>query len=485
MSLQAQVTQGLKWQAVNIAGRQLISLVVFTILARLLDPADFGLMGLIYVYLLLTGMLTDQGMGTALVQRSSLQPQHWDTAFWFGLGCASVLCLGTIYLATPLALLLGEPRLAPLLRWASLSIVFSAAASIPQTFFAREMDFRRPALRNLVGSLTGGGVGISMALTGCGVWALVGQQLAGSIIGTAFLWLVSTYRPALRFSYAHLRELLGVSSSVFVSTLISFITSRLDQIVIGRFAGASDLGLYVVAGKAPELGKMAILQPITEVLLPAMAKLQHDHSRMRQVIYQGTELNAVVMFAVFVGIAAISTDLVPVLFGNKWAPAADVCALLSLYALAGALQVFFYPALIATGLSGSFVALSVTQAIGVLLACVAGIGFGVPYLVGGLILNSLLLAVPFALLLHRRIGLSPLACVKPCLVPAGASLLMLVMIRITTTILPVDIKPWLRLTFHVAVGASAYIGFILLFKPAVLQDLWHTIAKALRRAQLA
>lgn len=484
MSLRAQVTQGLKWQAVNIAGRQLFSLVVFTLLARLLDPADFGLMGLIYLYLLLTGMLTDQGMGTALVQRASLQPQHWDTAFWFGIGCASVICLSTILLAAPLALLLGEPRLTPLLRWASLSIVFTAAASIQQTFFAREMDFRRPALRNLVGSLAGGSVGICMALTGCGVWALVGQQLASALSGTAFLWLVSTYRPTLRFSYPHLRELLGVSSSVFISTLISFITSRLDQLVIGRFAGANDLGLYVVAGKAPELAKMAILQPVTDVLVPAMAKLQHDHSRMRQVIYQGTELNAVVMFAVYVGIAAISNDLVPVLFGSKWAPAADVCALLSLYALAGALQVFFYPALIATGLTGGFVALSAIQAVGVLLACVAGIGFGVPYLVGGLILNSLLIAVPFALLLHRRIGLSPFACVKPCLVPAGASLLMLVMIRVTTTILPFDVQPWLRIIFHVAVGAAAYLGFILLFKPAVLHDLWYTINRAVRRSQL-
>ena len=142
MSLKAKVAQGLKWQAVTIVGRQLLSLLVFTTLARLLDPSDFGLMGLTYVYLMLAGMLTDQGIGTALIQRANLQREHWDTAFWFNLGCATLLCLGTIALANPLASLLGEPRLAPLLQRAAATPARGAPAlrarlRFPQRFVPR------------------------------------------------------------------------------------------------------------------------------------------------------------------------------------------------------------------------------------------------------------------------------------------------------------------------------------------------------------
>ena len=201
----AGVARALKWQAVMTVGRQLLSLVVFTTLARLLAPADFGLMGLTYVYLALAGMLADQGLSTALIQRSDVRPSHWDSAFWFSIGCASVLCVGTIVLANQLATLLGDPRVANVLRWSSLCIVLVAAASIPQTMFLKAMDFRRLAVRTLLSGMVGGVVGIGMAVSGWGVWALVGQQLTGFLVAAVFLWTVSTYRPGLRFScFSHM-----------------------------------------------------------------------------------------------------------------------------------------------------------------------------------------------------------------------------------------------------------------------------------------
>jgi O-antigen/teichoic acid export membrane protein len=210
MSLKARVAGGLKWQAVTVIGRQLLSLVIFTILTRLLGPEDFGLMGLTFVYLTIAGTIADQGLGSAIIQRAKLEPAHLHSTFWFTLGCAGLLCGGTLIFAGVLANLFDEPRLAPLLQWTSLSLVFSATVAVQNALFTRELDFRRPAIRNLIGQVAGGALGIGMALTGWGVWSLVGQQLGVALVGAILMTVMSPYRPAWQFSPTHLYELLRV-----------------------------------------------------------------------------------------------------------------------------------------------------------------------------------------------------------------------------------------------------------------------------------
>ena len=147
-------------------------------------------------------------------------------------------------------------------------------------------------------------------------------------------------------------KLLGVSSSVLSTSLLWFFSSRIDQIVVGRIAGVPALGVYVIAGKVPELAKVVTHEPMAHVSLPALSQLQNNHKRMRAAVYSGMELNALLSFAVFVGIAAIAPELVSILFGTKWAGAGVLCSLLSIYALVNALQVFFHPTLLASGGAG-------------------------------------------------------------------------------------------------------------------------------------
>ena len=471
MSLKTQVAHGLKWQAISIVGSQLLSLVVFTTLARLLEPSAFGLVALVGVYLGFVSMFTDQGIGMALIQRQDLEPEHKDAAFWFNLGCAAILCLGTMALAGPVSALFKEPRLVPLLRWSSLGLVIGASSAIHTTLFTKAMNFRQPVIRGLVANAAGGAVGVGMALAGCGVWSFIGQQLAGAVAGAIFLWKMSSYRPALRFSWPHLRDLFSFSSSVFGVSFLWYFSSRLDQIIIGRFAGIPMLGLYTIAGKMPNLAMVMTKRPLETVSLPSFSSLQADHAKMRRAVYQGMELNAVISFAVFVGLAAVAPELVPFLFGAKWAGAGALCSWLSIYALSEALLVFFYPILLASGGIGRYVWLNVWHAAGVLVACLVGIQFGVTCLVMGLIANNIVIAIPALLFARHRIGLSPLNYCKPCLVPALAALFMIFMIWLTVTLLPKPTVPALLLGCKITVGAIAYSGFMLVFGRAGLLKL--------------
>jgi len=484
MTLKAQVANGLKWQVITIMGRQVVSLVVFTVLARLLDPTSFGLIALVGVYFGFVTMFTDQGIGHALIQRQNLEPEHLDTAFWFNVGCAAILCIATALLAGPMATLYREPRLTRLLQWSSIGLVIRAISAIQSTLFLKAMDFRRPAIRTLISILAGGIVGISMAFAGCGVWALIGQQLGTAFAGTIFLWSVSSYRPSARFSLRHLRELFSVSSSVFATSLLWFLASRLDQLVIGRLAGVPSLGLYVVASKFPDLAKTIANQPIAEVSLPALSRLQDDREKMKQTIYRGMELTAIVAFAAYVGLAAVASDVLPLVIGAKWAAAAGLCSLLSIYALIVTLQVFFFPTLLASGGVGRFVILNMWQTIGVLVACLVGIQFGVAYLVVGMIVNNLVISIPALLFLRQRIGLSPANYCKPCLVPLLASVSMLATIWVTTFLLPRDILPLLRLVCNSCLGGIAYFICVAIFARPALKELVNTAGYAFRQSPI-
>ena len=468
MTLKTQVVHGLKWQAITIIGQRLLSLGVFTALARLLDPSAFGLVALVGVYLMFVTMIADQGIGTALIQRRQLEPQHLDSVFWFNIGSNSLLCIGTILLAAPISDFLGNGNLAPLIRWASLALVINAASQVHGILFMKAMDFRSTTIRTLIANLVGGVVGLCLAFAHYGVWALIGQQLVSALAGTVFLWMASSYRPSLRFSYAHLRDFFGVSASIFASALLWFFSSRIDQIVIGREAGVIALGLYVVAGKIPDLVASMTQQPLQEVTLPALSQVQEDRERMQRVIYSGMELNAALSFAVFVGMAAVAADFLPLLFGSKWAAAAGICSLLSIYALVHAQQSFFFPALMASGGAGRYFLINLWHVIGVLAACVVGIRFGVTALVAGLIANSIIIAIPSTLFLQSRMGLKPTEYFKPCVAPACASLFMVSVILLLNMLLPLELPAVLRLGCKVLAGAAAYIGFMFVFKRNVI-----------------
>jgi PST family polysaccharide transporter len=368
-----------------------------------------------------------------------------------------------------------------LLCWSSLALVFNAMSAIHGTLFVKAMDFRRPAIRTLVANTAGGAIGVSMAFAGYGVWSLVGQQLVSSLAGAIFLWTASSYRPSVRFSMTHLRDLFGVSSSILATSFLWFFSSRLDQIIIGRFAGVPALGLYVIGGKVPDLANTMTQQPMTEVSLPALSRLQNDHQQMRKAIYRGMELNALISFAVFVGIAAVASDLVPFLFGAKWEAARSLCSLLSISALVSSLQVFFYPALMATGGAGNYVFLSVWHAVGALVACLVGIQFGVMWLVVGIIVNNLILLGPSMFYLRNRIGLGPREYYRPCLVPALASLFMAAIVWATPWVLPMNVAPALRLAAKVSLGGIAYVGFVSCFAAAALRQLVKTFGHAFGR----
>jgi len=479
VTLRAQAIRGLKWQAVEIAGRQLLSLVVFSLLARLLDPAAFGLVGMVGVYLLFVGMFVDQGFGTAIIQRNDLRPQHLDSAFWFNLVCGGSMCGLTVMLAGPIATIFAEPQLKPLLRWASLGLVLGALSGVHAALFARDMDFRRPALRTLVANLAGGSVGVSIALGGHGVWALVGQQLAAGLAGTAFTWWASTWRPRFRFSLHHLRDLLRVSGSVFATGALWLLASRADHFFIGRGLGSAVLGQYIVGGKLPEVARMGLQTPLGSIAMPAFSRMQNDHARMRTAVCKAVALSSLVIFPAFLGLAATAPTLITLVFGQSWAATAPILRWLAIYQLVATFFVYCQPAVLASGGLKGYILINLSCALGAVTASWVGASIGVDVVAWALTVNLFLTGLFALFFLQRRIGLTPWMYLRPCLGPLGSAMAMMVAVLYVQSLSTARLSLATSAAMQIAIGFFVYSVFIWVFAKEAVLELLATMRVAM------
>ncbi|HEY2824788.1 MAG TPA: oligosaccharide flippase family protein, partial [Gemmatimonadales bacterium] len=235
--LRDQATRGVVWASVRTWGVQLGSLVLFLVLARILGPKDFGLVALATVYLDLADRLIDQGFANAIVQREALDDEHLDSAFWISMASATVAVLATVFLAPLAAEVTGQPGLTPILRVLSITMFFTAMLSVQDGILRRRMAFRSLAMRGLASVTVGGLVGIGMALSGYGVWSLVGQQLAWEFTAIVVLWKATGWRPGFRVSRVRLKELWKVGAPITGSRLLEVAQRRASDFIIGSALG--------------------------------------------------------------------------------------------------------------------------------------------------------------------------------------------------------------------------------------------------------
>lgn len=335
MGLREDATRGLTWSGVERWGNELLGLAVFVVLSRQLGPEAFGLVALAAVVIDFGQRFVDQGFAPAVVQRGELDREHLDTAFWTSIATGAVLTALCAGLADPIARGFGDAELAPVLRWLSLGFLIRGLSSTQQALLIRSLRFEQLAKRTLVAELCAGIVAVSLALTGHGVWSLVGQSLASGAFGALTLWGVSSWRPGFGFRWSRFRELSLFGANIVGFKLVSLLSQRVDALLIGSFLGASALGYYAVACKILNSISKALTGVIDSVAFPIFSRLQDEPERLRRAFYEATQLTSLVTLPTYLGLAAIAPDVIPFAFGEQWGPSVPV---MSVFACVGVLE---------------------------------------------------------------------------------------------------------------------------------------------------
>jgi PST family polysaccharide transporter len=359
-SQRGRVRSAIGWSYLLTAGRISSSIIVTFLLAKLLGPGEFGLVAMAMVFITIAQTVIQQGLVSAIVQRDTLTAEHLDAAF--GVLMLAGLGVGLLTAATsPLwALVNRAPELTVVCIVLSPLVLVQGLAIVPEAILRRELRFRAVAIRTLLAAVVSGVVGVTLALAGAGVWALVGQQLVNAVVGLVVVWLVCPWRPSRRPRLGAIRELWAFSAHSANAGLGVLLSSKADIIFTGIFFGPVATGIYRLAARLPDMLVDVTVRSLQQVALPSLSRLQQDRRRFAAHLAQLQHLGAVAGLPVLGVLAATANSLVAFL-GPQWAGTEVPLRLLCLYGAVNVYGVLLGPALQAIGQPGKLAAITWTR----------------------------------------------------------------------------------------------------------------------------
>jgi PST family polysaccharide transporter len=336
----------LKWAFVMGSGQRIVGLGSTFALAAILGPRAFGLVSMAMVFILLVQVFLEQGISTALIQREKLEREHLDSAFWMTIGWCILLAGAAVGLSEWWASVNGEPELVPVIRVLAVLVPIQGLTIVQQALLQRNMRFKKLAFRSTLAAVVGAAAGLTLAITGFGVWSLVVQEIVTASAGLVLLWAVSGWLPRARFSVRHARDLLGFSVHAFLGNLGSFVNRRSDALLLGVFFGPTVVGLYRLADRLVEGLLSVSTRPVQQVSLPHFSRLQSDRPALQKAVASCMRITSLTTVPPMLVVVACAAFIMPVL-GPDWVPAADALKLLALVGVAKAIILFTGPLLYA------------------------------------------------------------------------------------------------------------------------------------------
>ncbi|MCR5464305.1 MAG: lipopolysaccharide biosynthesis protein [Bacteroidales bacterium] len=336
-SLKDKTVKGVAWSGIDNVVQMGVTFIVSIVLARLLSPDDYGLLGIITVFTAICTDLINGGFTTALIRKKDPTIDDYNTVFIMNLGVSLFLYVVIFICAPYIASFFKRLELIGLIRVSMLGLLAGALAIVQQTQLTKRIDFKTQTKITLVASVGSGIIGITLALLDFGVWALVVQQLSSQLLRSTLYWLFNRWIPQMRFSTASFRELFGFGWKMMLSRLLDTTWKELYQVIVGKFYSPATLGQYTRAKQFSQLFSSNLTGVVQRVTYPVLSNIQDEKDRMvfayRRIIKVTMFVTAVSML--FVG--AISGPMIYCLIGPKWNEASIylplICISGSLYPL--------------------------------------------------------------------------------------------------------------------------------------------------------
>lgn len=329
--------KGVGWSFTGSLLSQGITFLVGIVLARLLGPEEYGLIGIMMIFILISESIVNSGLSSALIRKKDASELDFDTVFVANLGL-SFFMYAVLFIAAPfISLFFEKPQLTGLLRVIGIVVVINALSLVPLTKLNRAVDFKTQTFCSVIGAITSGIIGIGMAFAGFGVWALVGQQIAQQFFYTCVLWIATRWVPTIRFSFDRFKELWGFGWKLLVSGLINTTWNEIYKVVIGKCYSPATLGQYTQAHFYTDLFSRNLSNVIQRVSYPVLSKMQDEKDRMKNAYRQVIKVTMLVTFVLMFGLAGCAKNFIYVLIGEQWLPCVGylqiLCFSMALYPL--------------------------------------------------------------------------------------------------------------------------------------------------------
>ena len=378
------------WKLSERLSAQLIQFVVTIVLARLLLPAEYGIITLIAVFIRLCEVIIDGGLNTALIQKKDADNVDFSTIFYFSLGMAVVL-YGVMFVCAPqLAVFYSQPELTPVIRVLSISLFFYAINSIQRAYVSKHMLFRRLFYSSLGAVVISGCVGISLAYHGYGVWALVAQNISSQFFTTLIMWFTVRWRPVLQFSVEKFKGLFNYGWKIFGASFITSLFVNFRKLIIGKFYAPASLAYYEKGEQLPSLVMSNIFTSVQTILFPTFSDAQDDRSKVKAMMRRSTKLSCFFIYPLMVGMIVAAKPLITFLLTDKWLPAVPFVQILCIANFFTPITISNWEAIKALGYSGITLKLEILKKIVDITILVISAFIGVYAIAWGCVLYNLI-----------------------------------------------------------------------------------------------
>lgn len=377
MGTEKKILTNFIWRFAERCGSQIVTFVVSVVLARILAPSDYGTITLVTVFTTILQVFVDSGLGTALVQKKDADDLDFSSVFYFNCALCLVLYLGMFAAAPLIAKFYENTELVPIIRVISLTVVVSGLKNVQQAYVSRNMQFKRFFYSSIGGVVFSAVLGIALAKAGCGVWALVAQQLSNVAINTAILWITVKWRPKKMFSRERLKGLLSFGWKLLVSALLDTGYSNLRNLIIGKVYSTADLAYYDQGDKFPKVIVTNINTSIDSVLLPSMSSEQDDRERVKNMTRRAIKTSTYIMAPLMMGLAFCAEPVVTLVLTEKWLPCVPFLRIFCITYMFWPVHTANLNAIKAMGHSDWFLKLEIIKAVFCLAALLATVNFGV------------------------------------------------------------------------------------------------------------
>jgi len=390
MTLKQKTLSGLFWSFIDAVAGQGINFIVGIVLARLLLPREFGLIGMIMVFLALSEAFINSGFSSALIRKKDCSQTDFSTVFWFNLATGLLVFLALWTGAPLISSFFNEPQLSAIIRVLGIVLVVDGLTLIQRTILTRKLDFKLQARISFIASAGSGILAIAFAYKGFGVWSLVAQRIARETIYSSLLFYWNRWKPQLVFSMASFRELFGFGSKLLASNLIDTFYNNIYYLIIGKYFSASQLGFYTKADEYNRLPSHNISGIIQRVSYPVLSMVQDDNSKLVHIYRRFIRSTMFITFISMLTMAAMAEPLIITLIGEKWRESVEFFRLLCLVGMFYPLHVLNLNIIQAKGRSDLFLKLEVIKKVTAIPAIVLGVIFGIKAMIFGMMANTLL-----------------------------------------------------------------------------------------------
>lgn len=336
-SLKNKTVKGAGWSFIDGLAGQGITFLVGLILARLLSPVEYGLIGIITIFIAVFNSIVDSGFSNALIRKNDAKDIDYNTVFFTNLILSIVLFILLFISAPAISKFFNQPQLITLLRVMGSIVIINAFAIIQRTILVKKVDFKTQTKVSLISSISSGVVGIGMALNDYGVWSLVGQQISRQFLNSVFLWIYSKWFPKLQFSIQSFKELFSFGWKLLASSLIDTVWNEIYQVVIGKCYTPTALGQYTRAQQFAVICSSNLINVVRRVSYPVLSSIQDDKIRLKNAYRKIIKVSMLVAFTLMLGLAGVAKPMVLSLIGEQWLPCVPflqiICLQMMLYPL--------------------------------------------------------------------------------------------------------------------------------------------------------